>query len=122
MGTVKNVVLFLALAFFVAQLTERVGAQHRSRQENCGQVDVVLYTTARCGYCARARRFLNRNDIAWCEKDINRSDSHYREFKSLGGSGVPLALFGRKPGGGGLRGQVLRGFSEEAYADAFLSR
>ena len=123
MGTIRNVAMFLTLAFIVSQLTQWVAANGLSREENCGQVYVVLYTTASCGYCAKARRFLNRNNVAWCEKDINRSKTNYREYRALRGRGVPLAQYDRKHINGRLQGgQVMSGFSEQGYADAFLSQ
>lgn len=37
------------------------------------------------------------------EKDIEKSSSAHREYKRLGGNGVPLIVFGNK---------VVKGFSE----------
>ena len=55
---------------------------------------VVLYATSWCGYCAKARDLLNKNDIDYLEYDIEASSRGRDEYDQLGGNGVPLLLIG----------------------------
>ena len=59
-----------------------------------GGADVVLYTTKQCGYCAKARRHLDRRGIPYVDQDINVSQAAYRQFKKLGGRGMPVIVVG----------------------------
>ena len=68
---------------------------------------VVLYTTQRCGYCKKAKQFLQRNSIAYREYDVETSSKGKRDFKKLNGQGVPIILVGK---------QRMDGFSEGRMA------
>ncbi len=59
---------------------------------------VVIYSTPSCGYCVQAKRFLNAEKVAFKDRDISKSDKYRRQFKKLGGSGVPLILVGTRSG------------------------
>ena len=73
-------------------------------------VPVVMYATAWCPYCAKARAYFKRTNTAFVEHDIERSAEAHAEFKRLGGRGVPLILVG---------GEKLRGFNELAFESAY---
>lgn len=68
---------------------------------------VILYSTAWCGYCQKARVFFKENNIPFVEFDIEKSPEGHAQYKQLGGSGVPLVL---------IRGKVLKGYNPKAYA------
>lgn len=72
--------------------------------------EVVIYTTPTCGYCTQARAHLKRRGIPYLEKDVSADTQSRSEFQSLGGRGVPLALFGT---------QKLTGFSAASYDNAW---
>lgn len=71
---------------------------------------LIMYTTTRCGYCAKARSFFNQNGIDFQEKNIQLSDKYRLEFDRLGGRGVPVLLKGR------VR---MNGFSVKNYLATF---
>lgn len=71
---------------------------------------VILYSTASCKFCKKARTFMNQHNIAFREHDINRDARAKREHKRLGGRGVPLLTKGQ---------QTLQGFSAERYKRFF---
>jgi glutaredoxin len=73
-------------------------------------VPVVMYATAWCPYCAKARAYFKRTNTAYVEHDIERSAEAHAEFKRLGGRGVPLILVGK---------EKLRGFNELAFESAY---
>jgi len=55
---------------------------------------IILYATSWCGYCQKAREFLDRNHIAYKEYDMEKSSEGRRQFIKLRGAGVPLILVG----------------------------
>lgn len=57
---------------------------------------VVLYATSWCGYCQATRELLEANGIEYLEYDVENSSRGGREFRQLGGRGVPLVLIGGK--------------------------
>jgi glutaredoxin len=57
---------------------------------------VTMYSTEWCGHCKNARKYFAANGISYREIDVEKSDAAAREFRSLGGNGVPLILVGRK--------------------------
>ena len=65
---------------------------------------VILYATSWCGYCAKARELLKANNIDYYEYDIEKSEDGNRQYKALGGRGVPVLL---------IKGQVIKGYSRE---------
>ena len=67
---------------------------------------VVLYATEWCPHCKRAKKYFGDNGIAYTERDVEKSTAAKREFKKLGGKGVPLILVGE---------QMMRGFSETRF-------
>ncbi len=55
---------------------------------------VVLYSTAWCGVCKRAKAHLKARGVAFTEFNIEMNGLARAEFKRLGGQGVPLILVG----------------------------
>jgi glutaredoxin len=72
----------------------------------------VMYATAWCPYCAKARAYFARKGIPYTERDVEKSAGALAEFRKLGGRGVPLIVH---------NGEILRGFSEASF-DALLAR
>jgi glutaredoxin len=65
-----------------------------------------LLCTALNGVCKRAKRYFKANNIPFVEYDIEKSRKAAREYKKLGGRGVPLILVGK---------QRMSGFSEAGF-------
>lgn len=64
--------------------------------------EVILYATAWCGYCQKTREFFRKNNIAYVEYDIEKSERRRREHKRLGGKGVPLVT---------INGNIIHGYN-----------
>jgi glutaredoxin len=64
---------------------------------------VVIYTTSRCGYCKKAKAWFRSKGVPYTEYDVESSNKGKRDYKKLGGQGVPIILVGE---------QQLNGFSE----------
>lgn len=56
---------------------------------------VALYSTTWCGYCKKARSWLQQNGVAYRELDVEADAAANEVYRSLGGSGVPLIVVGR---------------------------
>jgi glutaredoxin len=65
-----------------------------------------MFSTQWCGHCRNARAYFAAKGIAFNEIDVEASPAGYKEYKQLGGKGVPLILVGKK---------VMRGFSAERF-------
>ena len=63
---------------------------------------VILYATTWCGYCVKARKLLEDNDIEYFEYDIEKSAEGKRQHKVLGGSGIPVLL---------IKGETIKGYN-----------
>jgi len=57
---------------------------------------VIMYSTSWCGVCKRARQFMKQNNIAFIEKDIEKSNSARVAYDKYKAKGVPLILVGRQ--------------------------
>jgi glutaredoxin len=55
---------------------------------------VTLYTTTWCGYCKKARAYLNARNIPFDDVDVETTDRGRREYRAMGGNGVPVILVG----------------------------
>jgi glutaredoxin len=67
---------------------------------------VIMYSTARCGYCKRARTFFRQNNIPFREYDVETSHKGRKDFARLNGRGVPIILIGN---------QRMNGFTAEGF-------
>jgi glutaredoxin len=92
----KWIVIFLVLVFI--QKWDVVNDFFDPPQDYSGLegVQVVMYSTQWCGYCAKTRQFLDKNRIAYHDFDIEKSTKARREYESLGGAGVPLLVVNKQ--------------------------
>jgi len=58
--------------------------------------EVVIYTTEWCGYCKKAKAFLDARGVRYREVDVEASPEARQEFARLGGRGVPVILVGEQ--------------------------
>lgn len=73
---------------------------------------VVLYGTATCSHCIKARAYLREQKITFADIDISSGDGR-KDFEKLGGSAVPVLLIGKRRLTGFDKGAV-----EQALAKA----
>lgn len=58
--------------------------------------EVVIYTTEWCGYCRKAKAFMDAKGVRYREVDVETSQAGQQEFARLGGRGVPVILVGNQ--------------------------
>ncbi len=73
---------------------------------------VVLYATEWCGYCQKTRELFAKHNIAYVEYDIEKSAQRHREYRNLGGRGVPVI---------NANGTIIHGYSRELILAAVQS-
>ena len=73
---------------------EVVSVETVSPSAQIGAQTVTLYATAWCRHCKAAKAHFAKRGIPYVEHDIEKSDFARSEHKRLGGSGVPLIVFG----------------------------
>jgi glutaredoxin len=80
-----------------------------------GDIHVIMYMTAWCPYCVKARKYLHSLDINLIEYNIERDKSKREEMlsKSGGSTGVPLI---------DVEGTVIRGYNPDALKAAIERR
>jgi glutaredoxin len=75
--------------------------------------EVTMYSTSWCGHCKNARNYFAAKRIPYRDVDVETSEAAAREFKRLGGSGVPLILVGNK---------TMSGFNPESFEALLAGR
>lgn len=67
---------------------------------------VVMYSTAWCKYCKKARKYFKKNNISFTDYDIEKDSEANNRYKKMGAKGVPVILVGKKR----MNGFSIRGF------------
>jgi len=57
---------------------------------------VVVYGTATCPYCAKARAYLSERKVPFGDFDVAQSDKGRHDFAELGTKNVPVILIGNR--------------------------
>ncbi len=80
-----------------------------------GNIKVIMYMTSWCGYCRKAREYLQSLRVDLVEYDVEKNPSRAKEMvgKSGGSRGVPLI---------DVEGIIIRGYSPGAIKDAIERR
>ena len=74
--------------------------------------EVVMYATATCPYCAKARKLFAARGVRYTEYLIDKSEQANRDFIGQGGRAVPLLYIGERR---------IEGFREQAIVEALAS-
>lgn len=85
--------------------------QETPLQASHPRADVELYTTSWCGYCRKARAYLEAHGISYRDYDVEKDpDAAQRMLQLSGGySGIPFAV---------INGRKIYGFDQAGYAQA----
>ena len=90
----------------VNNYTNTIDANSNSGSQTNQVEQVVMYSTAWCGYCEKARRYFQDNDIKFTEYDIEKSSNARAKYDKLRGTGIPLIMVGKRR---------MDGFSVESF-------
>ena len=71
--------------------------------------EVILYATASCPYCQRARRLLDRKGVAYQEISLDREPERWPEMEQRSGRNTVPQLF--------IDGRPIGGFDDMAELD-----
>ena len=71
--------------------------------------EVIMFGTWWCPYCYQARRYLQSNDINYCEYDIEKSDIGKKRYDETQASAIPALIIGK---------YLLQGFDENSIEKA----
>lgn len=63
-------------------------------RDHSQRVDITVYTTSTCPYCARAMDWLRRHGVRWQECNVETSARCRQDFVEQGSPGVPLLRAG----------------------------
>ncbi len=86
-----------------SKITEKVKKSVSSILPGSKNKKIIMYSTKSCGYCKQAKNYFSDKDLKFTEYDINNNDKARKEFKKLGGTGVPLIV---------IDGKVIKGFNK----------
>jgi len=95
---------FIVVALILGLYQYRDGIFSGKPDYEPGSTGVVLYATEWCGYCQKTRELFAKHEIPYVEYDIEKSSQGYREYKALGGRGVPVI---------NANGTVIHGYSAQ---------
>jgi glutaredoxin len=77
--------------------TDSAGQPVQNASETNTSQGVVIYTTSWCGYCKKAKAWMNTHGISYDEYDIEESTNNRLMYQKAGGKGgVPLIVVGGK--------------------------
>lgn len=71
--------------------------------------DVIMLGAWWCSYCYQAKKYFQKNNVHYCEYDMENTEIGRRLYKENGGGAVPLILIGD---------YRLRGFNPEQVEEA----
>ena len=92
----NGVVLFGLLLLVIFALTYRPSVETILCDETTlnPKPDVIMLGAWWCPYCSQARKYLQQNEISYCEYDMERSDEGKRLYNEVNGQAIPILLIG----------------------------
>lgn len=99
--TARSLLGLLALVGMVWGTTQWVDNWRDARaaqaiREHSQRLDITLYTTSTCPYCAKAIAWLKRHDVRWKECNVETDERCQRTYAAQGSPGVPLVRAGER--------------------------
>jgi len=107
--------IFLLVAFVIAMIFlnqhDSVDTVDCTPEIIAKKPDVIMLGAWWCTYCYQAKKYFKKNNINYCEYDMENTDQGQLLYKQHGGGAVPVILIGD---------YTLRGYSEQQI-DAALA-
>lgn len=96
----------LSLAFAVGLFTlPMITDSAQAAEAKKPSLEVIMYSTATCPYCEKARQWFTSNNVAWVERDVETSETARKQWQDMGALGTPVIV---------INGKRLNGFTEGA--------
>lgn len=99
--TLRSLLGLLALVALVWGCAQSLGQWRDARaaaavREHSLRVDITLYTTSTCPYCAKAMAWLKQHKVRWQECNVETDANCKRTYEQQGSPGVPLLRAGER--------------------------
>lgn len=105
--------LFVISAFIIAMIVlsrhEPVDTIDCSADIIASKPDVIMLGAWWCTYCYQAKKYFQKNNIHYCEYDMENTEEGKRLYEENGAGAVPILLIGK---------YRLSGFSEQQIESA----
>lgn len=88
------IVIFLALAMMFFIYRPEIPKIYCTPEIMKSKPSVVMLSTWWCHYCYKARKYFTKNNITYCEYDIENSAEGARLYKMVGVDATPILLIG----------------------------
>lgn len=110
---IKRNSIYIILALFIGLIFvtrhEQVNTVDCTPEIVSSKPDVIMLGAWWCTYCYQAKRYFQRNDIHYCEYDMESTTTGKRLYQKHGGGAIPILLIGE---------YRLNGFSEKQIETA----
>jgi glutaredoxin len=103
------IVLFILGAIVLLSRHEPVTTIDCTPEIMTQKPDVVMLGAWWCTYCYQAKKYFQRNDIDYCEYDMENTIIGKRLYEENGGGAVPVLLIGK---------HRLQGFNQQQIEEA----
>ena len=98
------VIAVFAIMLLIVSRREPIDTVVCDAETIAGKPDVIMLGAWWCTYCYQAKRYFQKNDIHYCEYDMENTEEGRRLYQENGGGAVPILLIGE---------YQLSGFSEQ---------
>lgn len=105
----KKILILIVIVGVLYELGYLSGSSESTLETVVGYENkVVLYSTSWCGYCAKARELLKKNNVSYVEYDIEKSSKGKQEYDRINGNFVPVMV---------IDGNVIRGYDPKTIME-----
>lgn len=88
------IVLSLVVAFVLFNQHEPVNTVDCTPEIMARKPDVIMLGAWWCSYCYQAKRYFQKNDIDYCEYDMENTEAGRQLYNDSGGGAIPVMLIG----------------------------
>jgi len=86
------IVALIVIGLVIISYKPSIARIHCSDEVLKSKPEVIMLGTWWCPYCYQARRYLTKNNISYCEYDIERSAAGEKLFNDVNGQVIPVLL------------------------------
>jgi glutaredoxin len=98
------IVLLFAVVMIFLSRSEPVNTIDCTPEIMAGKPDIIMLGAWWCSYCYQAKRYFQKNEIHYCEYDMENTETGKSLYQESGGGAIPVLLIGE---------YQLKGFNEQ---------